>query len=524
MTISLFARLAHKYDHQQTEISRRDALKASLAVSAGLLLSSSLVGRAFGGGASVANVRLDDDEPIEAPAPKKNARKVIIVGAGFAGLACGHELASVGYDVSVFEARPRLGGRVLSVSDMVAGKTIEGGGEFIGSNHPAWLGYAKKFRLTLDKILGDDDLNSPILLDGKILSNDEGLALYKELQKALRTLNTDALGTVAEQPWLTPKADEWDSRTLADWLNALNCSENCKRALRVQFEADNGVALESASYLAALAMIKGGGVERFWTMSEDYRCKGGNQQLAMRLAEGIGMQRIRLNKAIARVDITGRKPVVLTKDNERVEADDIVIALPPSVWDRLSIGPPEVLRKMQESRVQMGLNTKFLAGVESAFWVEDKLSPESASDGPMNLTWCPTKGQPGPGEVLSGFAGGPSVELIRKLPPAQHVPACLAAMSRVYPKLTAQKVNARYMNWPDDPWVRASYSFPSPGQVTRLGPLLRDGLGRGADGAAMLHFAGEHCSHAFPGYMEGALQSGAALAKRIVERDAAAKE
>ena len=72
------------------------------------------------------------------------------------------------------------------------------------------------------------------------------------------------------------------------------------------------------------------------------------------------------------------------------------------------------------------------------------------------------------------------------------------------------------MDWPGDPLVKASYSFPAPGQVTTQGPTLRDGIGR-------LHFAGEYASYAFPGYMEGALHTGAAVARRIATRDGVVK-
>ena len=69
------------------------------------------------------------------------------------------------------------------------------------------------------------------------------------------------------------------------------------------------------------------------------------------------------------------------------------------------------------------------------------------------------------------------------------------------------------MNWPNEIWTAAGYSFPAPGQVTTVGPILRAGLGR-------LHFAGEHTCYKFVGYMEGALNSGVSLAKRIAVRDA----
>jgi monoamine oxidase len=68
------------------------------------------------------------------------------------------------------------------------------------------------------------------------------------------------------------------------------------------------------------------------------------------------------------------------------------------------------------------------------------------------------------------------------------------------------------MDWPGDVWSLASYSFPAPGQVTALGPTLRSGVGR-------LHFAGEHTNYAFVGYMEGALQSGLDVSRKLAARD-----
>jgi monoamine oxidase len=73
------------------------------------------------------------------------------------------------------------------------------------------------------------------------------------------------------------------------------------------------------------------------------------------------------------------------------------------------------------------------------------------------------------------------------------------------------------MDWPADEWTMAGYSFPAPGQVTRIGPLLHKGMGR-------LHFAGEHTCYKFVGYMEGALNSGATIAKRIATRDGVLKD
>ena len=73
------------------------------------------------------------------------------------------------------------------------------------------------------------------------------------------------------------------------------------------------------------------------------------------------------------------------------------------------------------------------------------------------------------------------------------------------------------MKWPEEPWALTGYSFPAPGQVTTVGPLLAQPH---LDGS--LHIAGEHACYKFVGYMEGALQSGLRAAKVLATRDGVA--
>jgi monoamine oxidase len=163
---------------------------------------------------------------------------------------------------------------------------------------------------------------------------------------------------------------------------------------------------------------------------------------------------------------------------------------------------------------QMGTAIKFLAGVKTRFWKEAKLAPDSLSDGDVNQTWEGTDGQPGDeGACLMGFSGGPSSDAARRLKPEERVERLLGDVEQRYPAVRKSFQRSRFMDWPSDPLTQAGYSFPAPGQVTTMGPLLREGVG------GRLHFAGEHCCYAFVGYMEGALQSGLAAAKRLAKRD-----
>jgi monoamine oxidase len=117
---------------------------------------------------------------------------------------------------------------------------------------------------------------------------------------------------------------------------------------------------------------------------------------------------------------------------------------------------------------------------------------------------------------MVAFSGGPAADTCREWTPAARTENYLAELSKVYKGIRPAFARARFMDWPSDPWVKASYSFPAPGQVTTQGPTFYEGLGR-------LHFAGEYTSYAFMGYMEGALNSGAAVAKRIAVKDGVVK-
>lgn len=505
MARSLYARLKRRYGKPRT-LTRREALQRTLGVGAGLLLSAPLVS----GCATRAGARTGTPATTPPDAGRAAGRRVIVVGGGYAGLACAYELRSAGYEVVVLEARKRLGGRVLTFTDFVPGRVVEGGGELIGSNHPTWVAYADRFGLEFLDVSEPEDLSYPILLNGRVLSDIEGEALYLEMDGALGSINADAAPIDADRPWLSPGARELDARPTSDWLAGLAVSELARRLMRVQLTADNGVEPERQSYLANLAAIKGGGLGDYWTESEVYRCKGGNQQLAERLGDAVGRERVHTSSAVERVEADGDGPVrVRTSDGATYEGDDVVLAVPPGLWERLRVTPaiPAGLAP------QMGLNVKYLAHVRSRFWLENKVSPDSISDGDVSMTWEGTDNQPGDGPaLLVGFSGGENARACRMAPAEDRDGFYRREIGRVYPGYAGAFAGARFMDWPGDPLTRAGYAFPAPGQVTAQGPLLERGLGR-------VHFAGEHCCYKFIGYMEGALSSGVSVARRLALRD-----
>ncbi len=441
------------------------------------------------------------------PAGRGRAGSVVVIGAGFAGLACAHELMAAGYDVTVIEARDRVGGRVLSFKDLVPNKNVEGGGELIGSNHPTWVNYAKLFGLEwLDVTESEDE--APIYLNGKKLDEVTGNALWEEMDKVLNTLNEQAMTVNADTPWTVPGADALDKKTTKNWIDALEVSPLCKAGLWVQFAADNGQDPAKQSFLGNLTQISGGGGETYWTESEVYRCNGGNQQLARKLAEKIG-ERVILGLPVTDINAQRDKMMITCRDGRTMQVDDVVLAVPPTTWKKIRFNPP----LPQMLNPQMGSNVKYLAAVKKRFWKDHNLAPDSLTDTFLSMTWEGTDDQEGEdGACINCFSGGPASEKALAFPKEQRDAEYHKMLETLYPGFKENLVKTRFMDWPNEQWTGAGYSFPAPGQVTTIGPILHKGLGK-------LHFAGEHCSYKFVGYMEGALNSGVSLAKRIAMRD-----
>ena len=483
---SLYVPLSRRYRPEPTW-KRRDFLSQATALGAAMLVSN------------------------QVSAGMAGSKKIVVVGAGLAGLACAYELKTAGYDVTVVESRDRIGGRVLTFRDIVHDRTIEGGAELIGSNHPTWMAYSAKFGLELYDVSKDIDLNSPIHLEGQLLSHKESESILDEMDRVLATLNKSAKEIDADKPWLSTNAGLLDLRTAENWLQELSIGDRLKKLIAIQLASDNGVPNENASYLAMLTEIKGGGCETYWDHTEDYRCVGGNDSLAKRLAQEIGFDRFRLTTAVEEIKFGNGIQLVRCSDGNSIKCDDVVLAVPPSVWPAIAFDPvlPEVLNRMQ-----MGTVVKYLASVKSRFWKLSNRSQYAMTDGLISQTWESTDAQDCDQSPvgITAFSGGPQanqcLEIRKERRDAEYIPE----FEKVYPGFADHFIKSRFMDWTVDRWTKGGYSFPAPGQITSVGKLLHEGM-------AGLHFCGEHVCFKFVGYMEGALNSGVTLARQLAIRD-----
>lgn len=490
MFFSIYRALQHQHAQWPDAPTRREVLKAALASAGGLWIFDSC---------RVASANAD-------------LPRVVVVGAGFAGLACADELAAEGYRVTVLEARNRVGGRVLTLRDLVKGKTIEAGGELVGPNQPTWMAYAKRFSLKfVDLPWNPCDVIS--LGDG-LLAPDTARKIWNEMRSALERINADAKSIDSFRPWTSPNAEELDARSLDDWIRELDIDPRCRELLEIQFTGINGLIPAWQSWLGILAIVRGGGLQKFWDETDTLHCVGGTQQLAEKLAESLighrGRSALRLDTPVHAIRLRDKIATVELADGSTIEADDVVLTVPPSTWNKIAFDPP----MPPQLTVPMAASTKYLAVFDKLLWRDLQRQPNAMCRGPIQLTWETTAGQGDAGQhALVAFAGGRSADECRGWPEAERDSRCRAALDRLYPGADKSITTGRFVDWVSDAWARGTYSFPAPGQVTTVGPILERGHHQ------HLHFAGEYTCYAFTGWMEGALNSGVRTARHLAVRD-----
>lgn len=125
------------------------------------------------------------------------------------------------------------------------------------------------------------------------------------------------------------------------------------------------------------------------------------------------------------------------------------------------------------------------------------------------MTWEGTDRQPAAANpVLTVFSGADAAHACRSWPAERRNHDYARHLEPLFPGFGAAFIESRFMDWPGNPDAGAGYAFPAPGELTAVGPRLAAGLGP-------IRFAGEWASPPFPGYMEGALESGTRVGRRI---------
>jgi monoamine oxidase len=272
----------------------------------------------------------------------------------------------------------------------------------------------------------------------------------------------------------------------------------------------------SLNMLYLLAYSGQGQMRIFGPSNEKYHVRGGNDQISDRLAAALG-DRVRLGsrlESIAReTDGTWTLGFVQGTRRVSVPADRVVMTIPFSILRTLDYSKAGFsARKVQAIReLGVGTNSKFHVQFTDRIWVAQGKNGETFSDRGYQNTWEVTRGQPGREGILVDYTGGRYGDTFQKGSAAEHAALFFEQINPVIPGLgAAWNGRATIDHWPSQPLARGSYSYWKVGQYQAFAGI--EGRPEGS-----CHFAGEHTSIDFQGYLNGAVETGQRAASEALD-------
>ena len=456
------------------------------------------------------------------PAFASEPLRVAIVGGGLAGLSALDTLRARGVEASLYEARAAAGGRTRSVRGVFAPDfAFDEGAQLVNSDHEDLLRLIRRFGLGLvDRRAYGETHEIQIGRDGGAESEAALAASLLGIAGHI-TADSDRLDRDYETV-----ARELDPLSVKAYLDRHGLPPGgARNALEATIRTEYGVEPEEASALELLfnlPTVDGERVSRISASDERYLIDGGTDQVAKALAAE-HRAHIQFNRRLTALDLTGPAPRLAFADGTHTIADRVILALPAPLLREVRIeGPLPPLWRALIAEARLGRNEKLIVGYDSQPW---RNLPGFAgaiwSTRHFSAIWDAASQAPSPAPssgALCYFLGGNQVEAAAAVPTAELAARFSNAARRVLPNLPAPNGRVRRTRWCDEPLTRGAYVNFRPGQLTRFGSLLtveEDGRARASQAGPLL-FAGEWLSDAWPGYMNGALQTGRIAAEAAV--------
>jgi monoamine oxidase len=449
--------------------------------------------------------------------------RVVIVGAGLAGLTAAYRLKQAGVSAEVHEASDRIGGRCWTIRGVFDdGQIAEHGGELIDQGHNQVRNLAQELGLNLDNLLqaeGGTELTS--WFDKARYSYAEATADVKAAwQKIHKDVSAASYPTTFDTS--TPRGRELDNMSIVDYINetfAGGINSKIGQLLDVAYNIEYGAesSVQSSLNLLYLLAYSGQGNFRvFGPSNEKYHVVGGNDQIPARLAQRLAGQITTGSELIAiRVTGAGRWELTFRQglSTRTITADRVVLALPFSIL-RSSVDYSNAgFEKLKVTAIReqgMGTNSKLHVQFRSRPWRALGYNGETFSDRGYQNTWEVSRAQSGASGILVNYTGGKIGASFGTGTPESRAQDFLKQIGPVLPGLAdAWNGKATIDFWTGYQWTRGSYSYWKVGQYQTFAGMERERQGT-------CHFAGEHCSIDFQGYLNGAVETGERAAGEIL--------
>ena len=453
------------------------------------------------------------------PATTGKRQRVVVVGAGMAGLVAAYELVRAGHDVVVLEAQGRVGGRVLTLREPFApGLHAEAGAMRIPRSHALTLAYIEKFGLATcpftmgnplaywvfqgQKVRAKEGEAHPDPLGFPVAESERGRSANGMWDDALRPILA-RLRVEGDGAWPAIVA-EYDQYSVREFLEANGWSEGM---IEMYGLLQNQEATMNSSFLEVLREEAG---ECF---RDVVQIAGGSDRLPHAFLPEVG-RRIRFGARMIAIDQDERGVTVhfqTAAGRDRALGDHAIVTVPFPVLRHVEALKPFSPAKQRAIRqLHYDASAKIFMQFRRRFWEEDEgiFGGGTVTDLAIRNVFYPEHGrETGRGVVLASYTWSEDAQRWGSLSPADRLAQALENLARIHPQATDEFEVGTSKMWHDDEFAGGAFALFDPGQQTLLHRHIVAPEGR-------IHFAGEHASLAHA-WIQGAIESGLRAAWEI---------
>lgn len=447
----------------------------------------------------------------------KKPKRIIVIGAGLAGLAAGWNLREAGHEVTILEARDRPGGRVSTVrAPFAKGLYAEEGAAAFSNTYTTALKFIDRYGF--EKIpwtLPEKPIT--YYLNGQRLDVAPGETVewpydLTEEEQQLGPFGMVEKYIIKTLPQEIREPGNWNREPLVQMDHT-----SLEKYLRQQGASESAIKLiKNTQWFAAVPGETSGlsmAVSDFGLFMGDapFILKGGNDQLPREMAKEM-KDIIRYKIPVRSVQDKGQEVSVTAENGENYTAEKVIVALPLKVLQKVNFSPAFSIEKteaIKDVRV-LDLARVFLE-LEKPVWRKEDLSGLTFTDlpvGQLNAYENIIDPATGPA-LLESFLAGEAARNISNKPKEEVVEMVLSHVEKIHPGVKEHHTGTYIKDWSTDPYALGGPSWPAPGSVTAHLENLQNVHGN-------VHFAGEYSS-ILRSTMEGALRSGIRAAREVEE-------